>query len=222
MGKKKIGFWLSLFIFSNMHTYSQELFTEELHWKEKQEFITELYESMKNFVNDTTPVIVENNKMDFSDMNLFDLFNKIFKRKKIDKQLTLQKKERQQEFKSFLESHFIFYDTILELVFFDKDQILEWGKNQLPFSSVYPGDFRIKNSNIFILRVAGCSGLPCWNIYIFKEKDEFWQLIMMSTGAIIKEPFTINADDNLEKIIFRTKSGKIISELSYNVLDNEF
>ena len=113
-------------------------------------------------------------------------------------------------------------DSVKMVVFENKDQILEWGKNQLPFSTVYPGDIRIKNSNVFILRVAGCSGLPCWNIYIFKEKDEFWQLIMMSTDAIIKEPFTINADDNLEKIIFRTKSDKIISELSYNVLDNEF
>ena len=113
-------------------------------------------------------------------------------------------------------------DSVKMLVFEDKDQILEWGKNQLPFSSVYSGDFRIKSSNIFILRVAGCSGLPCWNIYIFKEKDEFWQLIMMSIGAKIREPFTINVDNDLEKIIFRTKSGKIISELSYNVLDNEF
>ena len=113
-------------------------------------------------------------------------------------------------------------DSVKMLFFEDKDQILEWGKNQLSFSSIYSGDFKIKNSDIFILRVAGCSGLPCWNIYIFKEKDEFWQLIMMSTDAKIKEPFTINADNDLEKIIFRTKSGKIISELSYDVLINEF
>jgi len=113
-------------------------------------------------------------------------------------------------------------NSVKMLVFKNKDQILEWGKNQLPFSTVYPGDFRIKSSNIFILRVVGCSGLPCWSIYIFKEKDEFWQLIMMSTDAKIRESFTINTDNDLETIIFRTKSGKIISELSYNVLDNEF
>ena len=219
---KKIIFLLLLFVFSKMHVHSQEIFTEELQWKEKKEFVDEMYESMKNFVNDTTPVIVGNNKIGFSDMSLSGLFNKIFTRKKIDKQLTLQKQKQQQEVTNFLESHFIFNDTIPDIVFFDKDQILEWGKNQLPFSSAYSEDIRIKKSNIFILKVAGCSGFPCWNIYIFKEKDEFWQLIMVSTDAIIKEPFTISADSELEKIIFRTKSGKIISELSYNVLDNKF
>jgi len=216
---KKIVFLLSLFIFSNMHAYSQELFTEELHWKEKKEFVNELYKSMKNFVNDTTPVIVEYNKIDFSEMGLTDLFNKIFKRKKIDKELTLQKQKRQQIAKNFLESHFVFNDTVPELVFFDKDQILEWGKNQLPFSSVYPENFRIKNSNIFILRVAGCSGLPCWNIYIFKEKDEQWQLVTC-THAILKEQFKIKIENKQEKIIFETKSGKVIGELPFSILND--
>lgn len=223
MGKKKINLLLLLFMLLNIHTYSQQLFTENLHWKQQKEVVTELYESMQHLVNDTTPVLVECNKFNFSEMNLSDLFIRIFKRRKIDKQLTLQKQIRQNETKNYLDSNFVFVnDSVVGFGFESKIQITEWGKNQLPFSSVYPEDFRIKSSNIFILRVAGCSGLPCWNIYIFKEKDEFWQLIMMSTGARIRELFTINADNDLEKIIFRTKSGKIISELSYNVLDNEF
>ena len=106
-------------------------------------------------------------------------------------------------------------DSVKTLVFADKDQILEWGKNQLPFSTVYSGDIRIKNSNIFILRVVGCSGFSCWNIYIFKEKDECWQLIK-STRTRLKEQFIVNVDDERGKIIFRTKSGKIISELFYS------
>ncbi|MEO4004072.1 hypothetical protein [Flavobacterium sp. CAU 1735] len=221
MGQKKIVFLLSLLTLSSMHTYSQGLSTKELHWKKKEEIVNELYDSMNSFIKDTTPVIVKNNKTAFFEMDLSDWFNKIFKKNRIDKKLTLQKQKKQQETKDFLESHFVFSDTITEFVFFDKNKILEWGKNQVPFSSVYSRDVKTKNSTILILKVIGCSGLPCINIYIFKKKGRFWSLIM-SSNAQIKEPFTINVDTNLEKILFKTKLGKIISELPYTALDNEF
>lgn len=106
------------------------------------------------------------------------------------------------------ELHWKTRDSIEILVFRDKDQIIEWSKNQLPFSSAYSKDILIKCCNIYIVMVAGCSGLPCWNIYIFKEKDELWQLVT-STDARLKERIEIIVDNKKGKIIFKTKSGQI-------------
>ena len=47
---------------------SQQLFTEKLHWKQKMEVVTEMYESMQYFVNDTTSVFVEYNKLNFFEL----------------------------------------------------------------------------------------------------------------------------------------------------------
>ena len=62
------------------------------------------------------------------------------------------------------------HDSVEVLIFQNRDQIVEWSKNQLPFSIAYSKDILIKGCNIYIVMVSGCSGLPCWNIYIFKEK----------------------------------------------------
>jgi len=219
MGKKKINLLLLTFIFFSIDSYSQELFTKELQWIETKEFVNELYESMENFINDTTSAKVELPKL--KDVGLEVYLYKFFSRKKDEKELTLQKQKEQEIAKKIFDTNFIIEDSIIHFCFQDKDQILEWGKNQLPFSVVFPEVIRIKDRNIFILRVAGCSGLPCWNIYIFKEKDVFWQLIK-STHARIVEFFVVNVDNDMEKIIFITKSGKILSELSFNILYDDF
>jgi hypothetical protein len=110
-------------------------------------------------------------------------------------------------------------DSVEVLIFQNKDQIIEWSKNQLPFSSVYSKDILIKGCNIYIAMVAGCSGLPCWNIYIFKEKDKLWKLVT-STDARLKERLEIIVDNKKGKIIFKTKSGQI-GELLFEKLDDK-
>jgi hypothetical protein len=107
-------------------------------------------------------------------------------------------------------------DSIEILIFQDKDQILKWSYDQLPFSSVYSKDILIKDCNIYIIMVTGCSGLPCWRIFIFKERDELWQLIT-STNARLTENIEIKVDNNQGKLIFKTKSGQI-GELSFEDL----
>jgi hypothetical protein len=99
-------------------------------------------------------------------------------------------------------------DSIEILIFQDKDQILKWSYDQLPFSSVYSKDILIKDCNIYIIMVTGCSGLPCWRIFIFKEKDELWQMIT-STNARLTENIEIKVDNNQGKLIFKTESGQI-------------
>ena len=111
-------------------------------------------------------------------------------------------------------------DSIEIITFKDKDQIIEWSKNQLPFSNTYLEEFLIKGSKIYIDIVSGCSGLSCWNIYVFKECDYNWQLVM-STNARLIEKIEKNIDNNQEKIIFKTKSGQI-GELSFKTLNLNF
>ncbi len=108
------------------------------------------------------------------------------------------------------------HDSVEVLIFQNRDQIVEWSKNQLPFSIAYSKDILIKGCNIYIVMVSGCSGLPCWNIYIFKEKDEIWQLVR-STDARLKERIEITVDDKKGEIIFKTKSGQI-GELPFDQL----
>ncbi|GHT62550.1 hypothetical protein AGMMS50239_16180 [Bacteroidia bacterium] len=199
---------------SNMDSHSQQLFTENLHWKEKKEVVTELYESMQHLVNDTTPVFVKYNKFNFSEMSLFDLFYRIFKKQKIDKQLTLQKQIRQNETKNYLDSNFVFInDSVEGFGFKNKNQITEWGKslNFSPFiqnPSVHSAEFCIKDNNIFILMVNGCSGIPCISFYVFKEKGNIWEL-QTTSQARLKEQLKIRVDNEQDKIVFETESRKI-------------
>jgi hypothetical protein len=99
-------------------------------------------------------------------------------------------------------------DSIKTLIFQDKDQILKWSYDQLPFPSVSSKDILINGFNFYITIVSGCSGLPCWRIFIFKEKDEHWRLIA-STDARLTEKIEIEVDNNLRKIKFKTKSHQI-------------
>ncbi len=98
-------------------------------------------------------------------------------------------------------------DSIETLIFQDKNQINEWGKNQLPFSAVSSKDFSSNGININVVLVSGCSGLPCWNIYVFMEKEGAWYLIA-KTNATLKQ-LMLDIDSKYEKIIFKTKSRQV-------------
>jgi hypothetical protein len=104
-------------------------------------------------------------------------------------------------------------DSIETLIFQDKNQINEWGKTQLPLSSK---DFSSNGININVVLVSGCSGLPCWNIYVFTEKKGAWYLIA-KTNARLKEQLMLDVDSKHEKIIFKTKSSQI-GELPFEAL----
>ena len=206
----------------NMDSHSQPLFTEKLHWEQKKEVVTELYESMQHLVNDTTPVLVKYNKLNFWEINLSDLFIRIFKRKKINKQLTLQKQIEQNETRNYLDSNFVFVnDSVVGFGFKNKSQITEWGKNLkfspfMPFSSVFSAEFCIKDNNIYILMVNGYSGIPCISFYVFKEKGDRWEL-QTTSQAIIKEQVKIRVDNDQEKMIFEIPAGQI-GELPFKIL----
>ncbi len=95
-------------------------------------------------------------------------------------------------------------DSTKILIFQNKDQILKWSYVQLPFPSVSSKDILINGFNFYVTMVSGGSGLPCWRIFIFKEKDEHWRLIT-STNARLTEKIGIEVDNNLRKIKFKTK-----------------
>lgn len=111
-------------------------------------------------------------------------------------------------------------DSIAIFTFQDKEQMIEWSKEQLPFSTVYSDFFCIRGCHICIVMVAGCSGLPCWNIYVFKREKRLWQLLTASIHARLKAQLDIRVDKEQEKIIFETKSDIIIGELSFNILND--
>jgi hypothetical protein len=100
------------------------------------------------------------------------------------------------------------HDSIKSQNFQDKNQIMMWSHNQLPFSSVNSEDVQIKDCNIAIIMVSGCSGIPCWRFFIFKEKDSCWQLITSSDGRF-KKKIEIKVDFNQEKIIFNSEANQI-------------
>ena len=109
-------------------------------------------------------------------------------------------------------------DSVVSFSFKNKSQITEWGKNFdfslfMPFAAVFSAEFYIKDSNIFILMVHGCSGIPCISFYVFKEKDDIWEL-QTTSRAILKEQFRIRVDNEKDKIVFETVSRKI-GELSF-------
>jgi len=107
-------------------------------------------------------------------------------------------------------------DSIETLIFQDKYQINEWGKTQLPFSSVSSKDILANGLNINVVLVSGCSGLPCWNIYVFTENEGAWYLVA-KTNARLKEQLMLDVDSKHEKIIFKTKSLQI-GELPFEAL----
>jgi hypothetical protein len=108
-------------------------------------------------------------------------------------------------------------DSTTTFIFQDTTQIIEWGKKQLPFSNVYLKNISINEDRYFVLMVVGCSGLPCWSIYVFKYYSSRWKL-KANTKARLEEQIEIKVDNKLEKIIFKTKSGQI-GELPFETLN---
>ena len=108
-------------------------------------------------------------------------------------------------------------DSIETLIFNDTNQIFDWGKNQLPFSTVFSKNVLANNTKVFVLMVSGCSGLPCWNIYVFREKEGTWHLTA-KTNTRLKEQIKIDADRSKNKILFKTETGQI-GELPFETLN---
>jgi hypothetical protein len=181
--------------------YSQEHFVEKLEWKEKKKLVNELREEMKSFVNDTVPVVVR-------------YFNGIFSRKKIDKQLTLQKLEKQKQTKNYIDSNFVVVnDYVIEFCFKDRNQIIEWGKNVkispfMPIPIVQSKELNINDNRIFILMIDKCSGMRCLSMYVFVQERENWKLTTC-TDTNIEENISLRIDNGQKKIIFETKVGQI-------------
>lgn len=108
-------------------------------------------------------------------------------------------------------------DSIETLIFNDTSQIADWGKNQLPFSTVFSKDLLANSKKGFVLIVSGCSGIPCWKIYVFKEKEGTWHLAA-ETNTRLKEQIKMGTNISRKTIVFKTKSGKI-GELPFDILD---
>jgi hypothetical protein len=111
-------------------------------------------------------------------------------------------------------------DSTKTLVFEDKNQILKWSGNQLPFSSVFSKDLAIDECNIYVILVSGCSGIACWRIYIFKEKNNHWEMIT-ETDARLPGKIEVHVDNNNKKIVFNTKSSQI-GELQFKDMTLDF
>ena len=201
LSTKKISlcFLLHWLMLLNFHTYSQEL-----QWQKKDELTISLHQSMKSFVDEEPYIRIELPSV--FEVGLFDYFRDVLTRKRNEKEYTEQKRIRQQEIKNFLETHFIFHDTILEFVFFDRNQIIEWGKFGTLF--VQSEEFNVNGCNIFILMVDGCSGVRCLSIYIFAQENDNWKLIT-GTSTYIRERIYLRIDNEQKKIIFETEAGKI-------------
>ena len=214
MGQKKIKYLMILIVLFSIQVYSQEL-----QWREKNELTRALYLSLDNYVNEETNT--ELKLPNILKVGPFEYLYDVLTRKKREQQYAEQKQIeqiKQQEAKTFLKSHFIINDSIVELVFQNKEQILEWSEIMWgAFSVIRPEDIYIKNHNIFILMIDGWCSDRCLGIDIFKQEDTNWKLIT-STGTNIREQFVINIDDDGGKIIFQTKSDKIISELPFDLL----
>jgi hypothetical protein len=104
-------------------------------------------------------------------------------------------------------------DSIEILTFQSKNKIIEWSESFGKFAFVQSREFCMKNNNIFILMVDGCSGMSCLFIYVFKKKDNIWEL-QTTSQARLKEQLKVRTDNEQEKIIFEINSGQI-GELSF-------
>ena len=107
------------------------------------------------------------------------------------------------------------------IVFFQsKDQMIEWSKERLSFAVAYSKEFTIKGHSIFIAIADGCSGIHCLAIGVFKEQDGLWKLVT-GTSARLKEKIMVKLEDDAEKIVFGTTSGKVIGTLPFNIFNDD-
>jgi len=100
-------------------------------------------------------------------------------------------------------------DSVRELVFQDKNQIIEWFKAYYYY--VGTEELFLKEHHIFILRIDRCSGISCPFFYVFKEKQEQWIFItglsMRFYGGIY-----VKIDDSEEKLIFLGSSSQLVTD----------
>lgn len=199
MGKKIII--LLLFMSSGIYSYSQEL-----QWLEKNELTQSLYQSLESYANEDVCIKIKHPSI--FQMSLLEYFGSVFMRKKRNEKYTKQKLNNQRKVKDFLETHFVFRNTMPELVFSDKNQITEWGNNFDVLSIIQLEEFSIKDCNILVLIIDKCFGVRCLNIYIFEQDAEKW---ILKTGADtnVREKIAIGVSDAQDKIIFETKFGAI-------------
>ncbi|MBK8720812.1 MAG: hypothetical protein IPL95_00565 [Saprospiraceae bacterium] len=64
--------------------------------------------------------------------------------------------------------------------------------------------------------IVGCSGIPCWEIYILKRENGSLKVIKSENARVI-EQIEVKIDNKLEKIIFKTKSSQF-GELTFDKL----
>ena len=106
-------------------------------------------------------------------------------------------------------------DSIDRIIFNDTSEVVSWSKGQLPMSAVYSRSIVINDTNVFVLVVSGCSGIPCWNVFVFKGMEEYWELVKKAKSRslnkiILKIDFVENkinfvADENkLGELLFES------------------
>lgn len=104
-------------------------------------------------------------------------------------------------------------DHLETVVLEDKEHRDAWAKGQLPFSLImYSKDFSANGININVTNVMGCSGIACYNTYIFIEEKGMWYL---AAKTELSEFTTIDISDN--KIIIKSDSGNV-GELPFEAL----
>jgi hypothetical protein len=97
-------------------------------------------------------------------------------------------------------------DSIIDMVFKDKQQIAEFGEafHRPPILS---NEFHLKTHDVYIVCINLCFGVYCPSIYVFQRKGEDWYLTT-STFLQMSEAFTMKEEN--DSIVFETKSGKVI------------
>jgi hypothetical protein len=101
-------------------------------------------------------------------------------------------------------------DSIKEIILNDTSQIISWCTKEMQsqYASYKSMQIKIKENTIFIFFVDPCSGIFCPIINVFKKENSHWKLLAW-THANLAEIIQIEVDTLQEKLIFKTKSGKI-------------
>jgi len=120
---------------------------------------------------------------------------------------------------SFFHSELKWYncDSIMHPAFQDTNQLIQWGFNRGSQNPAQSKNCYIRNHDVFILIVDGCSGAHCFSIYIYELKNKLWQFITGSV-AVLPERIIIKVDNEQEKIIFKIDSTQI-GELPFDIFD---
>lgn len=206
MSKKII---ICVLLLCSMNIYSQE----ELQWIDGDNVAKERYQLMDNFIKEE--VVFAKDRFCES-KSFFSSINDIFTRGKREKEFTSRVRKEKEQTKLFMNTHFIIEDSVMRLVFFNKEQILKWSsKTRFIVGSTSFEEFNIYNNNIFIVLTDRCSGIPCISIDVYMKNKGVWQLITSSLTSV-SEKILITIDDESKEILFNTKS-RPIGSLNFDV-----